>query len=105
MSEKGKRFNEILTKSIDTTISQLLSPSVLSSFYAYLKERYDVTMDELPYRLDTMYAVLDQVFGVKGARTIERRITKHLCDEFKVRFLDTSDCTLPMYIEKAKAVS
>jgi hypothetical protein len=42
------------------------------------------------------------VFGVKGARTIERRITKHLCEEFNIDFPDTHDCTLDMYVQKIK---
>lgn len=104
MSEKGNRFNEILGKSIDATITELFSPNVLSALYTNLKEHYDVTKDELPYRLETMYSVLDSVFGWKEARTVERQIAKHLSEEFNIHFLDTPDCTLPMYIEKAKAL-
>ena len=105
MAENLKRFNEILVKSIDEAISELLSPQVLTSLYKYLNEQHGIIPDELPYRLETIYTVLDQVFGVKGARTIERHIAKHLCDELGMKFLDTPDCTLEMYVEKAKELS
>jgi hypothetical protein len=102
MAEKLRRLNEIVIESVDKTISEVLSPKVLASFYKHLRERYGIISDEIPYRLETIYSVLDQLFGIKGARTIERRITKHLCNELGMTFLDTPDCTLPMYVEKAK---
>ena len=105
MSEKSKRFNEILTVTIERTITELLSPHVLAALYKHLQDRYDVGRDELPYRLETMYAVLDQVFGVKAARTIERQIAKRLCAEFNIPFLDAEQGTLEMYVAKAKELA
>jgi hypothetical protein len=105
LSEKGTRFNEILTVTIERTITELLSPHVLAALYKHLQERYDVKRDELPYRLETMYTVLDQVFGVKAAKTIERQIAKRLCAEFNIPFLDTEESTLEMYIAKAKELA
>jgi hypothetical protein len=105
MVEKLKRLNEVIIQSINEAISELFSPQVLNSLHKHLNERYGIISDELPYRPETMYMVLDQVFGIKGTRTIERRITAHLCKELGMTFLDTPDCTLPMYVEKAKQLS
>jgi len=100
LPSKGEHLNEILVNSIDATIPELFGPNVLS---LHLKDNYDVTRDELPYRMQTMYSILSNVFGAKGERTIERQIAKHLTSEFNIPFKDTRDCTLPMYIEEAKA--
>jgi len=105
MSEKGKRFNEILIQSIDTTMVELLGSRVSSDLHKHLKGHYGVTSEELPYRLETMYALLKDVFGITGERTIERQIARRFAREFNIPFLDTIDCTLPMYIDKAKAIS
>jgi hypothetical protein len=105
VTDVAKNFNEVLCQSIDETITEIVGTNVLKSLYNHLNKHYSVTREELPYRLDTMYTVLDQVFGVRGARTIGRQIAKRLCAKFKIPFLDTPDCTLEMYIEKAKKAS
>jgi ABC-type dipeptide/oligopeptide/nickel transport system permease component len=97
-----ERFNELLCMSIDDAISQILGPQVLESLYEHLNRKYSVSRDEVPYRLQTMYAVLHSEFGFKGARTIERQIAKNFCNRLNMPFLESPDCTLDMYIEKAK---
>jgi hypothetical protein len=102
LSGKSARFNEILLRSIDAAITETLSTQVLTALYNHLAERYDITRDEIPYRLDSLYVALGQIFGFKAAKTLERKIAKHLCAEFNIEFPDTPDCTLSMYVEKAK---
>jgi hypothetical protein len=97
-----ERFNELLCMSIDDAIAQLLGPQLLESLYHHLNSHYSVTRDELPYRLQTMCAVLKIEFGFKGARTIERQIAKNFCKRMNAVFLDTPDCTLDMYLEGVK---
>jgi hypothetical protein len=109
MAEKLKRLNEVIIQSVDKAISEVLSPDVLASFYKHLTERYGIISDEIPYRLETIYSVLNQVFGIRGARTIERRITAHLCKELDMTFLDTpqtahSQCTLKKQNNSAKPI-
>jgi hypothetical protein len=102
LADNTSRFNEILARTIDKTITELFSPTVLTALYEHLEKNYNLTRDELPYRLKTMYIVLDRVFGFKGANIIERRIAKNLCDEFNIPFANKPECTLEMYVEKAK---
>jgi len=96
------RFNEILIDSVESAIAEVLSPSVLKSLYKLLQDHYDVTPDEIPYRLETVYKCLADVFGVKGSRTLERQIAKRLCSAYGVKFLDTPECTLAIYVDKVK---
>ncbi len=101
-ADEVKHFNEILCQSTDETLAEPLGSKVLESLYNHLNEHFSVNRDELPYRLETMYAILDELFGVKGARTIGPQIAKRLCAKFNILFLDTPNCTLEMYVEKAK---
>jgi hypothetical protein len=105
MSEKLKRFNEILIQSIGQSINELVSPNVRRVLYKLLEDRYGIIPDEFPYRLETIYTALDDLFGLRVAGAIERLIAKHFCDELNMSFLNTPECTLQMYIEKAKQLS
>jgi len=101
LSEKSARFNEILVKSIDASIIELLGENVLSALNQYLTDRLDVTREELPYRLASLYTVLEEIFGFKGARTLQHRIAEHLSNEISVPLPDAADYTLQMYVQKA----
>lgn len=102
VADEVKQFNEILCQLIDETLAEPLGSKVLEPVYNHLSEHFSVNRDELPYRLETMYAILDELFGVKGARMIERQIAKRLCAKFNIPFLDIPNWTLEMYVEKAK---
>jgi len=102
MSEKAARFNEVLVKSIDLAITELLGEKVLASLYEHFAEHYNITRDEIPYRLDTLYTALDQTFGFKAARTLEHHIAKRLSNQISVPLPETPDYTLQTYLQKAK---
>ena len=102
MAEKLKRFNEILIQSIDESINELVSPNVRRVLYKLLEDHYGIIPDEFPYRLETIYTALDDVFGIRVAGAIERLIAKHFYGELNIPFAYMSECTLQMYIEKAQ---
>ena len=102
MSEKSAQFNEILVKSIDRAITELLGEKVLATLYQHFAEHYDITREEIPYRLDTLYTALDQTFGFKAARTLEHHIAKRLSNEISIPLPESSDYTLQTYLQKAK---
>ena len=81
-----EEFYSVFMDATDETITELLGPAVLNALYARLADTYDITRDELPYRLDTAYSVLETVFGVKGARTISRSIVRRFYGKLNVEF-------------------
>ena len=101
MSEKSAQFNEILVKSIDRAITEL-GEKVLATLYQHFAEHYDITREEIPYRLETLYTALDQTFGFKAARTLEHHIAKRLSNEISIPLPESSDYTLQTYLQKAK---
>ena len=64
-----KHFNDEVRRAIDGAVFSIVGPEVVGALYKHLKEHYDVTPDEVPYRLDTVFDTLEQTFGVKGERT------------------------------------
>jgi hypothetical protein len=105
MPQKIVGFNEILVKSIDLAITEILGERVLTTLYQHFAEHYDITREEIPYRLDSLYTALDQTFGFKAARTLEHRIAKHLFSEFGVPLPTKLDYPLETYLDKIKKIA
>jgi hypothetical protein len=97
-----KEFNNEVKRAIDGAIYGIVGQDVLRALYEHLKEHYDVTPDEVPYRLDTVFETLEQTFGVKGARTISRAISKRLYYRLNLQFVETENFRLQDYLEQAK---
>jgi len=99
---RHQEFNSILLEAIDESIRELLGQRVLESLYSVLEKRHDVTRDELPYRLETAYKLLDEVFGIQATRTISNRIIRQLYQKLNLEFEDTGSLDLLGYVEIAK---
>lgn len=99
--DKKQKFNGVLTRSVDETITQLLGESVVVALHKHLLQFYDITMDEIPYRLDTLLSVLEKTFGT-SARTISNAIARKFYSELGLEFRSKSGMTLIDYVEEAK---
>jgi hypothetical protein len=83
-------------------MTELLGRDVVESLYTCLEKHHDITKDELPYRLETAYSVLENVFGVKGARTIGTRIARRLYQKLNLPFASELGYTPVEYVNIAK---
>jgi hypothetical protein len=101
-SARFQEFNKLFCQAIDQSITEMVGSSVLSSLYDALEKYYSVTRDELPYRLETVYSVLEIVFGVKGAHTIEKRIIRRLYEILEFSFTNIVGYTLEDYVEAVR---
>ena len=97
-----KEFNEEVKAAIDDAISTLLGPQVVKALYVHLKEHYDITSDELPYRLDTLFDALEKTFGVKGALTIGQVIANAILCPNGLAIQEIGNYKLQDYLEDAK---
>lgn len=101
-SRTVKEFNDEVKLAIDGTISTVLGQQVLKAVYDHLKEHYDVTGDEIPYPLDTLFDMLEKNFGVKGALTLSRVIARQVYVRMGLRFIELPGYRLQDYLEQAK---
>jgi len=95
-------FNETLCSAIDETIVEVLGDAVLVALYSVLEDRYAITRDELAYRTDTLFQVLETTFGFRGAKTLGNRIAQKLYRQLDLAFHDREGYTLLDYVEDAK---
>ena len=51
-------FNDLLVDSVDEAISEVLGNRVTAAFWYHYQAFLGITRDEMPYRLDTLFASL-----------------------------------------------
>ena len=95
-------FNETLCSAIDKTIVEVLGDAVLVALYSVLEHRYAITRDELAYRTDTLFQVLETTFGLSGAKNVGNRIAQKLYRKLELPFHDRESYALLDYVEDAK---
>jgi hypothetical protein len=101
-SEGIARFNELLSESIEEAVKELLSSQVVEALYRHLEQQHAITRDELPYRLPTLYRVLEETFGIGGAKSIGKVAARKFYARMNLDFIDKSEYTFFDYIDEAK---
>jgi hypothetical protein len=71
-----KKFDKILQESVDSAFS-LLGEKSKTAIYLYLKNKFMITKQDIPKRLEDFSDALEQLFGL-GARHLEILIMKEL---------------------------
>jgi hypothetical protein len=97
-----REFNHALVEAMDEVIGEMLGRKVLKSLYTALETHYDVTKDEIPYRIETAYKILKDVFGVQGSTTISNSIVRRLYQKLGLDFEEIAGIRLMEYVEIAK---
>lgn len=97
-----KDFNDEVKVAFDDVVVGLVGPKVLVSLYQHLETHYGLSGLEVPYRLDTLSEVLENVFGEAGARTIGKAVAKRLYFRLSLDFHDAHNYILKDYLEQAK---
>jgi hypothetical protein len=97
-----QEFNELFCQAVDELISEILGANVLPSLYDALEKKYAVGRDELPYRLETLYSVLENVFGFRGSRIIENRIIRKFYQNLGLPFGTVDGFSMKDYVDAAR---
>lgn len=94
-------FNELFCQAFDESVSGILGSTVLTSLYTVLEKKYSINRDELPYRMETVYSLIDSVFAVKGSRTIEKQIIRRFYNKLGLPLDEVDGNTLKDYVDVA----
>lgn len=103
MTQKSSDLNSALCSAIDDTVVELFGSDVLASLYSILEKQHSITRDELPYRLETLYKVLEDSFEVFGAKTLGSVIAQKFYAGRNLVFYNHDGYTLSDYVEFAKS--
>lgn len=102
MQPSAREFNDALVESIDETITTLLSRGVADALHVHLQATHTISKDEVPYRLDTLFSVLEKTFGLPSSKIITKAIVRKLYAKLALPFSDYPGGTLLEYVEEAK---
>ena len=102
MSKKASEFNDSLRADIDDSVEEVLGRNVLDTLHTVLSTKFDITRDEIPYRTDTLFQILETTFGVRGAKTVGTHIAKKFYQKLGICFYEHEGYSLVDYIEVAK---
>jgi len=90
-----------LVESIDETITDLLGRVVVDALYAHLQTFHSISRDEVPYRLDTLFAILERILGA-SSQTITKAIARKFYLKLGLEFTGNPGRTLLEYVDEAK---
>lgn len=94
-------FNDLLIKSVEETISEILGASVTSAFWYHYQAFLGISREEMPYRLETLFQTLKGTFGI-GGETLGRSIVRKLYSKAGVPLNYVPDRPLADYVEELK---
>jgi hypothetical protein len=96
-------FEEVLLEAIDESFSWL-GESEKQAIYFFLEKRYNISKQEIPYRIEEFTEVIEEIFGL-GAKLLEIRIMKNLFSKmgYSFPYLHTQEgLEFTKYIEAAR---
>jgi hypothetical protein len=96
-----ERFNRVLVKSVEETITTVLGGNVAEAFGYHFYAFLGLTRDEIPSHVEELCSALVESFGV-GGRVLERAICRSLFGELGLSLVQKPDCSLVMCAEDAK---
>ncbi len=99
---KSVDFNEILVRCLEDALTEVLGRTVANAMFVQMWEHYDITREEVPYRLETFFSILEGAFGYKGSRVLSRAIARKLYASLSIEFVETPEKRLTDYVEEAK---
>ncbi|HVP92879.1 MAG TPA: hypothetical protein VMS94_03960 [Acidobacteriota bacterium] len=97
-----KTFDKLLLEAVDDALSSL-GESAKLSIYFHLENRFKVTKNEIPNRLQDFADGLEKIFGV-GAHFIEILIMKNLFEKVgqPLEWNENKELTFVEYVAVAK---
>ena len=96
------RFNEILARSVKEGVTNALGRNVAVAMFDQLYEHYDLTVENIPDRLDTFFSILEDAFGYKISRVMSRVIARKLYAQLSLEFVEKPEKGLLEYVDEAK---
>ena len=98
-----KDFNAIVCWAIDDTIVEVLGHRTLEALHDELTAKYSVVRNELPYRTETLYQILEASYGIVGAKTVGVEFAKKLYQKLGIPFHLHEGYQFSDYITEAKS--
>lgn len=95
-------LNEIVSHCVKEGLTEALGSIVVDALFDQMYENYDITLENLPNRLDTFFSVLEGAFGQKTNQVLSRVIARRLYANLSLEFVENPTKGLPEYVEEIR---
>ncbi|MGA2791119.1 MAG: hypothetical protein ABSF00_10170 [Candidatus Bathyarchaeia archaeon] len=99
---KPLSFNEILSHCVKDGLTEALGSVIAGALLDQLYENYDLSLEDLPDRVDTFFSILEDAFGLKVSRILSSVIARRLCANLSLEFVESPTNGLPQYVEEIR---
>jgi hypothetical protein len=104
-SERNRlSFNEIVSRCVKEGLTEALGSVIADALLDQIYENYDLTLEDLPNRVDTFFSILEDAFGLKASRILSGVIAKRLCANLSLEFVESPTKGLPEYVEEIRKI-
>ena len=101
---KPLSFNEILSLCVKDGLTEALGSVIAGALLDQIYENYDLTLEDLPDRVDTFFSILEDAFGLKASRILSGVIAKRLCANLSLEFVESPTKGIPEYVEEIRKI-
>jgi hypothetical protein len=95
-------FNEIVSHCVKEGLTEALGRIIVDALFDQMYEHYDITLENLPNRLDTFFSVLEGAFGRKASQVLNRVIARKLYANLSLEFDEGTTKGLPEHVEEIR---
>ena len=101
-TQRELAFDRLLIESVDETLAAVLGEIIREAVYDALKNRFNITMDQVPEKLDDFSLDLEKLMGKVPSRTLRKAIIKRFYAELGLEFVERANWRLPDYVREAR---
>jgi hypothetical protein len=95
-------FDQVLVRSVDGALEDVLGAGFREAFYRYLEQSFQTTRTTLPSRIDSFLSALSMCLGPTASLVMGRAIAKKLYAELGLRFMQKPGYSLLNYVTDAE---
>ncbi len=92
----------MLIESVDETLTAVLGEIVREAVHDALGNKFHITMDQVPERLDEFWLDLEKLLGAVPSSTIGKVIIKSFYAKLGLELVSRANWRLPDYVREAR---
>jgi hypothetical protein len=96
-------FNETVGRCIGEAVTDVLGASVAEGLFTELWEHYDISREDVAYRLETLFMVLEEVFSYTEKGKLSKLIIRKLLTSLSPEVIETLNGGLQDCLKEAKS--
>jgi hypothetical protein len=99
----AKTLNELVWESVDEVLNGLIGKKPTEAIYDHLERYFSLARGDIPQNTETLFDVVKELFGQKGAIVISRCIAKRIFENLGWEFVQVQGFGFSDYVGMARS--